>query len=241
MSQEQIADLHVHTKNSPDVLHTAKYTIEEAIETAASKGLTAVAITEHGPKLHNYDSSQAMADRAGIILIPGVELRAIVTDGLRARAITKLFGRQYATVDILAYGVTEVIPERELSLEALIEEIHRQDGLAIIAHPSFAPGLNWYSPLGRQLITDTGADGIESFNAAVLSGMNVKARMLADSLEMPVTGGSDTRVLNNIGKGVTVFSPELKIANWQDCLNAIKSGKTTSRGASRKLGPSFVQ
>ncbi len=241
MSQEKIADLHIHTKDSPDVLHTADYTIEQAIETAASKKLTAIAITEHGPKLHNYDTSQALADRAGIILIPGVELRAIVTDGLRARAIAKLFGRQYASVDILAYGVRAVIPERELSLEALIEEIHRQDGLAIIAHPSFAPGLNWYSTLGQQLITDTGADGIESFNAAVLAGMNVKAQMLADNLSMPVTGGSDTRVLENIGKGVTVFSPNLTIKNWQDCLVAIKAGLTTSTGTSRKLGPSFVQ
>ncbi|MDA1079160.1 MAG: hypothetical protein O2840_00495 [bacterium] len=173
-----------------------------------------IAVTEHGPILHNYERTQAMAERAGVILIPGVELRAIVTDGLRARAITKLFGRKYAWVDILAYGVTEVISERTLSLEVLIEEIHRQNGLAVIAHPSFAPGVNWYSSLGRQLINDTGADGIESFNAAVLSGMNQKAQMLAEHLNLPVTGGSDTRVLANIGKGVTVFSSDVTLKKW---------------------------
>lgn len=241
MHKEQLADLHVHTKDSPDVLHSSKHTLEEALIEAKKKGLTAIAITEHGPKLHNYDKSQGIADREGIILVPGVELRALIKEGRRASIIARLFGEKYATVDVLAYGVTEEIPEATLGLEDLIEEIHRQNGLAIIAHPSFAPAVDWYGPLGRRLIQQTGADGIESFNAAVLQGMNNKAQRLADEFGLPVTGGSDTRKLENIGKGLTVFSPDLTIKNWQDVLTAIKTGNTLSKGMSRKLGPSFAQ
>ena len=241
MQNEKLADLHVHTAASPDVLHNSKHTLEEALAEASLKGLTAIAITEHGPVLHDYDKSQGIADREGVILVPGVELRAIIEDGRTAKIITRLFGRKRATVDVLAYGVTDEIPEATLSLHQLIEKIHKQNGLAIIAHPSFAPAVNWYGPLGRRLIKETGADGIESFNAAVLAGMNENAQKLAIDLELPVTGGSDTRTLENIGKGVTVFNRDTMLKDWQDVLDAIKSGKTISRGTSRKFGLSFAQ
>ncbi|MEN8253507.1 MAG: PHP-associated domain-containing protein [Patescibacteria group bacterium] len=76
--------------------------------------------------------------------------------------------------------------------------------------------MNWYGALGKRLIQETGADGIESFNAAVLERMNRKAQQLADELNLPVTGGSDTRMLENIGRGVTVFSPGVTVKNFQD-------------------------
>ncbi len=236
------ADFHIHTDVSPDWLHEtfgAKefYTWREAIRTAARKGLTAMALTEHGV-FHDYDKTQSFADREGVILVPAVELRGIVTEGGVSRVITKIFGRHQSTIDIIALGVVDPIPEATLELPELVDAIHQQDGLAVLAHPAFPwPALiNWFSEEGKDLIRQLDIDAIEAFNAACLQAMNQKSQELAAELGLPVTGGSDTRIQKKIGIGATLFNDGVTVQTWQDCLQAIKNHQTLVAGKSRKLG-----
>jgi len=237
---EIIADLHIHTKTSSDFITNAHYGMEEALTTAIEKGISVVAITEHGI-LHDYNKSQQLAEKTGVILIPAVELKGIITEGLRAKVVgpfAKLLGEAGPIADILAYGVTEPIPENR-PIELVTKDIHRQDGLAVLAHPSVASGINWYGPVGRKLIKELGIDGIEVLNASIPQFMNRAAARLAKEFKLPITGGSDARWLRFIGKGLTVFSPDLKIQNWRDCIQAIKDSKTSVGGVGIRLGPFF--
>lgn len=231
-------DLHIHTKDTPSILGETTYSLEEALETAAEKGLGIVAITEQD-FYHDYDKSQKLAERAGVILIPAVETYGIIKEGWRAQLTGLVFGRKKAIADILAYGVTEPISEKRLPISEVVRRIHVQGGLAVVAHPSVAEGLNWYDPLGSKLIKELGIDGIEVLNGKAFQFMNRAAQRLAVEHNLPVTGGSDARSLDRIGKGFTVFSSKLTIDDWQGCLDAIKQNGTSVGGTGRKLGPFF--
>lgn len=239
-SHEVTGDLHLHTDASPDLLEKATYSLEQALEIAKGKGLSVIAVTEHGV-FHEYDRSQQLAERHDMILVPAVELRGLITEGWRFKLAQILgFSPKVVFADILALGVTEPIPERSLPLPQLIEIIHKQSGLAVIPHPSGHPGVNWYGDMGKQLIKDLGIDGIEAINASIPRPANIRAKKFAQEIRLPVTGGSDARTPEMIGKGLTVFSPDLTIQNWQDCLGAIRVGKTSVKGESLALGPFFV-
>lgn len=238
---ESIGDLHIHTEISPDVITKAHYDMKEALYIAAEKGVGVVAITEH-KKFHDYDDAQKQAEEAGVILIPASELRGIISEGLRAKFIghfVKFAGLPGPVTDILAYGVTEPI-EDDKPIEHVVADIHRQNGLAILAHPSGSLGINWYGETGRKLIKELGIDGIEALNASIPQPFNRAAERLAKEHNLPVTGGSDARRRWQIGKGLTVFSPELTIATWEDCIRAIMDKKTSTRGTGIRLGPFFT-
>ncbi|MEW9122978.1 MAG: PHP domain-containing protein [Thermotaleaceae bacterium] len=79
-----IGDFHVHTLASGDAFGT----IQEIVHAAKEKGLEAIAITEHGPKMeasaHPYyfeSLSENVKGDQGILVYPGVEANIIDEEG----------------------------------------------------------------------------------------------------------------------------------------------------------------
>ncbi len=237
--KETFGDLHIHTGGVCFDIPKVTYSLREAIAKAAERECRVVAITEH-EVLHPYDKTQEIARRSGIILIPAVEVRGLIEEGWRARVITRLFGSSYSFVDILAYGITEPIPGRSLPLAKVVEIIHKQNGLAIVAHPSFNVAGDWYGPEGRALISGLGIDGIEVFNGRSLPRWNRRAVNLAAELSLAVTGGSDAHRLQNIGIGLTFFRQDLDAKDWCQCIEEIRNKRTTVSGQRIKLWPFFI-
>lgn len=236
---EITGDLHVHTKETADILRSASYSLQKALEVARNKGHLVFAATEHGI-LHDYDKSQAIAERTGIILIPAVEIRALISESLQAKLMSGLFGSSRAFVDVLAYGVVNnQIPDQKWNIDKVIDHIHQQAGIAVVAHPSFSSFFNWYSTEGKNLIQTLGVDGIEVMNSHLPKSWNDAARKLAEELEKIKTGGSDARSLKDIGKAYTIFDQNFTIRNWRDCLKALKSKTTDAASNINRLGPFF--
>ena len=103
-------DMHVHTKESKD----GKYDVKDMIRRAKEIGLHGIAITDHN-STDAWDRAMKYGEEYGIIIVKGEE-------------ISSKGGH------ILAYGIKEMI-EKDLSPEKTLDEIKKQDGVAIAAHP----------------------------------------------------------------------------------------------------------
>jgi predicted metal-dependent phosphoesterase TrpH len=196
-------DLHTHTRYSGDSLASP----ESALRSALRKGLDGIAITDHNTT-RGWDDAREAARRLGAKLILGEEIKAEV-DGKMVGEIIGLF---------LKEGVE---PCRE-PLE-IIRDIHKQGGLAIIAHPFEKRRHGFRDP---HLVMGS-VDGIEVFNSRNLSSSsNEKALELAERHGMPKTGGSDAHSAMEVGNAYT----EAKARTLQEFRKALEKGDTTVRG-----------
>lgn len=205
----KLADLHIHSEYSIETnkskftpLVKSSMTIEQIFEKAEKKGLSAIAITDHD----NIEASfkgQELAKKYGIILIPSLE-------------ITTREGH------VLAYGVSKNIKPLMSAKEA-IDEVHRQNGVAVAAHPFYFMGLNaFYSLKRRQYVKLLAIDGVEAVSCA--TGISHKSKKIAKMLNLAVIGGSDAHCLSVIGFGLTIFPDECKSVD--DYLKAMRERKT---------------
>ena len=179
------------------------------LETAVHLGLGAVAIADHNTL---RGSKEALGLDYDIIVLPAME-------------ITSSEGH------ILAYNITEEI-ERDLTPARTIERIHDAGGIAVAPHP-----YRLWSGLGERVVREAPFDGLEALNGRSLRGANSKARMLANSLGLPMTCGSDAHSPEEIGKAHTVFPDECSAA--EDLVEAILQGKSDCAGLNRPYMQSF--
>lgn len=93
-------DLHVHTTASD-----GQYSPTEIIEKAASKNITAMAITDHDT-VAGLEEGKAAAEKAGITFIPGVELN-----------INNHFGEFH----LLGLGLKTIAPSFKTAIDFLVE------------------------------------------------------------------------------------------------------------------------
>ncbi len=77
------------------------------------------------------------------------------------------------------------------------EEVRKQGGIMILAHPY------WKHTLSEELLG--GVDLVETFNSRISPGRNRKAEELALSRGLLQVAGSDAHLPWEIGKGVTSF------------------------------------
>lgn len=205
----KLADLHIHSKYSIED-NKAKFvptisswlSIESIFRRAKEKGLSAIAISDHD----NIEASflgQKLAREYGITLIPSIE-------------VTTSEGH------VLAYGVSKNIKPLMTAKEA-IDEVHRQGGVAVAAHPFYYLGLNaFYSLKRRKYVQLLPIDGVEAVSCA--TGMSNKTKKIAKMLNLAVVGGSDAHCLSAIGFGMTAFPDNCKVI--EDYLEAIRQRKT---------------
>ena len=154
-----------------------KDTPEVIIKYAKKIGLKGIAITDHNEINGALKAPKLTSD--DFIVIPGIEISS-------------------KNGHVLAYNIKEKIP-RNQTIKETVESIHSLGGIAVIAHPF---GIR--SGVTKKQILYNDFDAIEAFNARSFSG-NEEAGLLADSLKLGKTAGSDCHQARDVGKGYTEF------------------------------------
>lgn len=160
-----ILDLHVHSRYSFDSLSRPK----DIIRAAMRKGLNGIAITDHGT-IRGGAEARELNDDPQFVVIVGSEIATEAGD------IIGLF---------LEHEV-----ESGDSLN-VIDEIHRQGGVAVLPHPRRRHRLN------EEILRSV--DIIECFNSRASKASNRDAGKLAEEYGKPVVCGSDAHRCSEIG------------------------------------------
>jgi predicted metal-dependent phosphoesterase TrpH len=161
-----ILELHAHSKFSFDSI-AEPYDI---IRTARERGLNGIAVTDHDTIRGSIETRRINAD-SGFAVIVGTEIASDVGD-------------------ILGLFIEREIESR-LGLE-VIDDIHRQGGIAILPHPFKGHKLT------GEIIERV--DLIEVFNSRTGKQDNLKARELSQKYNKPGIAGSDAHFLSEIGR-----------------------------------------
>ena len=166
-------DLHVHSKYSYDSLLEP----EKIVKTAKQKGLSGVAITDHGTIQGGLSAKKYNASE--IIIITGAEIKTEVGD-------------------IIGLFLNEEI--RSNGIWSVMDEIRAQDGLIILPHPFRGHDLNKFD---KGLIKEI--DAIEGYNARTDMNKNIKAQEFAKVHKLPIVAGSDAHFSGEIGLAKTIM------------------------------------
>ena len=181
--------MHVHLQNrSPCSILSANQML-----THISPKLQGVCVTDHFHvrPIHNLTKNPEMVE---LRVFFGVEITS--RDG-----------------DILAYGI-EAVPSRNMSAETVIDNIHKQGGVAVCAHP-FSPR---HLALGDK-IYDLELDAIE-INGSLPSKSNKEAKIAAEIMDLPTIGGSDAHSVDQLNTMATWF--QNPIADVSDIVQEIQ-------------------
>jgi predicted metal-dependent phosphoesterase TrpH len=192
----KLVELHCHTIYSNSKTTECLTTPRQLLEAAKSRGLSAIAITDHDT-MDGYKKAKLLAKEYGITLIPAVE---IDTD---------------CSGQILAYGI-KTLPPAGLTPVETIKAVHDQGGVAIIPHPF---DLLRKMPNIKNVFKH--ADGIEVANYGAV--FNTRSRRFAKTNGIKVTtAGSDAHHRSLIGTAIVGFPDECKSVD--DYLKAFKKG-----------------
>jgi hypothetical protein len=192
-------DLHVHTVCSED----SYITLEDAIRRCREDGLDGFAVTDHDT-MTNIPND--LKKESGLIVIQGVEITAKGSH-------------------VIAFDIDDEIP-KDLSVSEIVDGIHDQGGIAIIAHP-YSLFRTWVNP---KKIEEASFDCVEVANAYQFpyEWMLAKNNDLAERLGLPVTGGSDAHIPRTIGRALTILEAETRDA--EGVLGALRNGRTEATG-----------
>jgi predicted metal-dependent phosphoesterase TrpH len=187
MAARGLADLHLHTSFS-DGWPSPEAVVDHV---TLATDLDVIAVTDHDTIEGALRAAEYSARTAGVPVIVGEEVSS------RQGHILGLF-------------LERRVPPG-LSAAATVDEIHRQGGLAIAAHPFWRTermaerfrgpvhGIGW-------LAAELDFDAVEVENSTPGLGLaNLLAQRLADGSGQACTGGSDAHILEAIGKSATSF------------------------------------
>lgn len=183
-------DLHIHGAGSAD----SRLSNREAMTRARELGLRGLSFTDHD----RLTTLRSPFD--DLVLVPGAEL-------------STEWG------DLLALGISEM-PGPGLSVPALIEDIQRQGGVAVVPHP-FCEEQRTICMNERVLEVVGQVDGLE-VTSPKRSVDNARARRLARENGKAVVGGSDAHSLEAMGWGFT----SCEDGTVEGLLEAIRKGRT---------------
>jgi len=196
-------DMHCHSRCSyygnPDPF--------DVLNSAKKKGLDGIAITEHN-NIDSWADYRVASQKTGMKLIFGQEIK------------TK-------QGDVLAYFITSPL-QKGKNAETTIEEIHKQGGLAVIAHP-FHPFEGFKGNLQEYVEI---IDGIEVFNARCpFATANKKALEFAKKNNLAEIAGSDAHLSLPIGDAFTEIQGAHDLQGFKSGILEKKSlvkGKTSN-------------
>ncbi len=188
MPSRGLADLHLHTSFSDGWPSPAEVVDHVTLETS----LDVIAITDHDTIEGALRAAEHSARTAAVPVIVGEEVSS------RQGHILGLF-------------LERRVPPG-LSAAATVDEIHRQGGLAVAAHPFWRTermaerfrgpvhGIGW-------LAAELDFDAVEVENSTPGLGFaNILARRLAEGAGCACVGGSDAHILEAVGKSATAFN-----------------------------------
>jgi len=196
-------DLHMHTRrHSPDSV-TDPF---ELLEAARIVGLDGVVLTEHDYFWPDEELTELRAFAPDLVILSGME-------------VTGRGG------DVLVYGVTDPVAlPKGIAWPALCREVHRQGGVAVVAHPN-----RWGQPF-EKLLREPGVefDGIEVMSNNMDADLRAKAvELLKTYPHFAQLGNSDSHAPETVGCCYTEFDYEIRTA--ADLVAAIRGRKGMSK------------
>ena len=170
-------------------------TPKDLVYYAKKRGLTAVAVTDH----NQIEGSCKIAKEADFLVISGMEVSS--ADG-----------------HIVALNLQELIP-RGLSAKETVDKIHEAGGIAIAVHP-----YAWFKGSLTSHVETAKFDAVETINASAFPFKRCKrkAMEIAQKLNLPCVGVTDSHYGPTIGYGYTVIDSE---PNVDAIAKAIVNGK----------------
>lgn len=193
------ADLHLHT--SEDITHPEiRYSAKELIEFAAKLGFNVISITNHYRVTYS-NSLRKFAEKKGILLIPGAELR--------------IKGK-----DVLAYNISKNDAKKVRTFEDLKKLKKKKNILVIAPHPFYV-----FSSLGKELAKNIGIFDAIEYSHFYLKGLNImnrKAARFAHMHKKPLVGTSDAHHLWRMNFTYTLIDSD---KNINSIINSIKKNK----------------
>jgi predicted metal-dependent phosphoesterase TrpH len=216
-------DLHCHTSASFDSLATPA----AVVRTAAARGLTHLAITDHDRIDGALEAQAFLASDAGRDAAPGLTL--IVGEEIRT-----------SSGDLIGVFMREAVPPGLPPAEA-VAAVRAQGGLVGIAHPFD----RFRGSVGRRDAETTAdvassVDWIEAWNARLMFGDgNARAAALAATAGKPGVAVSDAHTTLELGVAATIVHGDL---STPDGLRAALAGEiemVMGRGSAyaRLFGP----
>lgn len=188
-------DLHIHTNHSS----CSRIKPKKLLRIAKKRGLNGIAITNHNTIKGGQEVKKANKDKNFEVII-GAEIKT--NKG-----------------EILGLYLKKEIKSRKA--EEVIDEIHKQGGIAIAAHP-FTWGI-LRKPCNFDKKELKKIDGFETYNARnMFRWENELAVQFAQKNKLAQTGGSDAHYYYEIGRAFTLFNGNLR--------DAIKKRKTVIMG-----------
>jgi len=196
------ADLHVHTRYSPDSISSPEKIVQRCIDS----GINCLAITDHNSIAGALETKRI----APFKVIVGEEI--LTNSG-----------------EIIGYFLTEEIPPH-LSPEDTVKRIKDQGGLVCIPHP--CDSLRPQSKLQRRALERImpQVDLIEVYNSrTMLLKDAARASQLAQKHGLPGTAGSDAHVVQEVGRSY-IELPEFNDA--EQFRKALTQGRITGNRTS---------
>ena len=177
-------DLHIHTHYSK----CSNLKPDVILKTAKEKGLNGIAITDHNSIKGALEVAKLNKDKNFEVII-GEEIKTLQGE------VLGLYLKQ------------EIITD---NLEDAINQIKKQGGLAILAHPFAYIRQSFRGDIEK---LKNKLDGIECFNSRTLyPWLDKRANKLAETHNLAKTGSSDAHFWFEIGAGYTEFKGSLKQA-----------------------------
>ncbi|RJO61546.1 PHP domain-containing protein [candidate division WS5 bacterium] len=183
------ADLHIHTN-----LSDGRPSIREVVDWVNKKtDLAVIAIADH-------DEIKGAYEARDLVKKKGYPFEVIIGEEVTAKE-----------GHVLGLFLKERI-RPGMSAKETIQEIHRQGGIAIAAHPLFRtrrgnPKYDSMDGVGAVTLIKEAFDGVETINATPTFGKNNREADYINQalLEKPETGSSDAHIKEAIGMSYTLF------------------------------------
>lgn len=210
-------DLHCHTKaGSID----AKVPLSRYIELLKAQGFSGMLVTDHDSYKGYRQWKEEENSVPDFVVLEGVEYD------------TKDAGH---ILVILPDGIQlDVLQVRGLKLETLIDLVHHFGGILGPSHPfgSKSSSLMHFRKIRRFPHLLKEFDFIEGFNACDNHASNYLAQKMAEFLNKPCTGGSDSHSEDCVGSAFTDFDAEITCNN--DLIEAILRRRIIETGGTER-------
>lgn len=185
--------------------------VDDILKQAIKKGLDGIAICDH----NSVEGSLLGKQRAKELNLPLLVLSGIEVSTSEGH--------------LIILGITDNL-QPDLSPQETIRIAHQKGSIVIAPHPFKIRSIGNVDGLD--------IDAIETFNSRCIFGENKKAKEMAQAIEKPEVGGSDSHMISTIGLGFTDIDADL---DEESALKAIKHGKTRSGGEIAPMYVIFIQ
>ena len=196
-----LVDMHCHTGWGSGDSHTDPNLL---IRQAMLYGLDALCVTEHN-QVWNLSKLERLAEKYEFRIFPGVEIDTDFGHVLVYGQAPRLHERREGD------DARHPLPRRDFQRERPADDDLEQGEARIV--------------LERELREEavTLFDGIEMYNGLASPRERLLSGALAEALERPMSGGSDTHRHPEVGATFTVFEDDIQ--NVRQLITAIQSGR----------------